>query len=233
MAFRIFLSFMAQHVRLLGKSAFSRLWYKMGLISYYGGQGQMSYWFSFSNCTVQRVEPQMSISFSRTASQNSADCAGCMLYNSRGCYGHSAPGVIQCKISSTILKNLEAKQVTQISKAYGPSKCFQLIKNHCSEHWRVVTQHIWRLHPALELQFGTSATDYRVSIFEKSNDALKMFVKQILEKKDQKEGDQSKTYFSNLGSSHQVSAETNLTSMHEDVGLIPGRSQWVKDPALP
>ena len=34
------------------------------------------------------------------------------------------------------------------------------------------------------------------------------------------------------GSSHLGSAETNLTSIHEDSALIPGLSQWVTDLAL-
>ena len=38
-----------------------------------------------------------------------------------------------------------------------------------------------------------------------------------------------KNYF---WSSHPGSAETNLTSTHEDAGLIPGLAQWVEDPAL-
>ena len=36
-----------------------------------------------------------------------------------------------------------------------------------------------------------------------------------------------------LGSSHGGLAETNLTSILEDADLIPGLTQWVKDPALP
>ena len=32
-------------------------------------------------------------------------------------------------------------------------------------------------------------------------------------------------------SSYHGSAEMNSNSIHEDVGLIPGLAQWVKDPA--
>ena len=34
-------------------------------------------------------------------------------------------------------------------------------------------------------------------------------------------------------SSHHGAAETNPTRNHKVVGLIPGLSQWVKDPGLP
>ena len=36
-----------------------------------------------------------------------------------------------------------------------------------------------------------------------------------------------------IWSSHLGSAETNLTSIHEDPGSIPGLTQWVEDPVLP
>ena len=35
------------------------------------------------------------------------------------------------------------------------------------------------------------------------------------------------------GSSHCGSVVMNSTSIHEDLGSVPGPDQWVKDPALP
>ena len=38
---------------------------------------------------------------------------------------------------------------------------------------------------------------------------------------------------SHYWSSHGGSVETNLMSIHKDAGLLPGLTQWVKDPVLP
>ena len=35
-----------------------------------------------------------------------------------------------------------------------------------------------------------------------------------------------------MGSSHHDSTVTNPTRIHEDMGLIPGLTKWVKDPVL-
>ena len=51
----------------------------------------------------------------------------------------------------------------------------------------------------------------------------------LLEKR-MKEGELSEI---NLESSRCGSAEQNLTSILEDLGLIPGLAQWVRDLALP
>ena len=44
-----------------------------------------------------------------------------------------------------------------------------------------------------------------------------------------------KKYFKTnfLGSSHCGSMETNPISIHDDVGSMPGLTQWVRDLALP
>ena len=53
---------------------------------------------------------------------------------------------------------------------------------------------------------------------------------------EQKETEKSCNYLNKcikIWSSHHDAVEMNLTSIHEDVDLIPGLTQWVRDLVLP
>ena len=54
----------------------------------------------------------------------------------------------------------------------------------------------------------------------------------LLERQVGPDGEEAPIQEIGTGSSRRGSTEMNLTSIHEDAGLIPGFAQWVKDSVL-